>query len=68
MFRFKVNCLELLKEKGMNQTILYKTKILNQNTVQKLRKGIVPGIHELERICRLLEMQPGEIIEYVEEQ
>ena len=34
--------------------------------MQKLRKGDMVGIKTLEQLCELLDMQPGNIIKYVE--
>ena len=40
--------------------------ILSQSAMQKLRKGEMIGIKTLEQLCELLDMQPGNIIKYVE--
>lgn len=63
--QYKVNCLELLKEKGYSSYRLLKEKPIGQASIQKLRKGEMVGHVTLEKICELLELQPGDIIEYV---
>ncbi len=35
--------------------------------MQKLRKGEMVGIKTLEQLCMLLDMQPGNLIKYIEE-
>lgn len=66
MFVYKFDVLETLKESGYNTTRLRKEKLLGENAIQSLRKGEMVGIIALEKICSLLDMQPGNIIKYVE--
>ena len=67
MFVYKFDVLESLKEVGYNTTRLRKEKLLGENAIQSLRKGEMVGIIALEKICKLLDMQPGKIIKYVED-
>jgi len=66
VFVYKFNVLEMLKESGYNTTRLRKEKLLGENAIQSLRHGEMVGIIALEKICALLDMQPGNIIKYVE--
>lgn len=66
MLKYKINVLETLKESGYNTTRLRKEKLLGENAIQTLRRGDMVGIIALEKICTLLDMQPGNIIKYVE--
>lgn len=66
MFVYKFDVLEALKEAGYNTTRLRKEKLLGENAIQSLRKNEVVGIIALEKLCKLLDMQPGNIIKYVE--
>ena len=65
MFIYKFDVLEYLKEAGYNTTRLRKEKLLGENAIQSLRRGEMVGIIALEKICALLDMQPGNIIKYV---
>ncbi len=67
MFVYKFDVLETLKEYGYNTTRLRKEKLLGENAIQYLRRGEMVGIIALEKICKLLDMQPGNIIKYVED-
>lgn len=67
MLLYKINVLESLKEAGYNSTRILKENILSQSAMQKLRKGEMIGIKTLEKLCELLDMQPGNIIKYVAE-
>lgn len=66
MFVYKFDVLETLKESGYNTTRLRKEKLLGENAIQSLRRGEMVGIIALDKICALLDMQPGNIIRYVE--
>lgn len=61
--RYKVNCLELLKEKGYTSYRILKERPFSQNAMQKLRNGEMVGHVTLDKLCELLELQPGDIIE-----
>ena len=68
MFVYKFDVLESLKESGYNTTRLRKEKLLGENAIQSLRKNEMVGIIALEKICKLLDMQPGNIIKYVKDE
>ena len=65
--KFKIDVLEALKAKGYTTYTLRKENILSQSTHQKLREGKGLSWENIERICGLLECQPGDLIEYVQE-
>jgi putative transcriptional regulator len=67
MLTYKINVLETLKESGYNTTRLRKERLLGENAIQSLRRGEMVGIITLEKVCALLDMQPGNIIKYVED-
>jgi putative transcriptional regulator len=67
VFVYKFDVLTALKEAGYTTTRLRKEKLLGENAIQSLRQGEMVGIIALEKICKLLDMQPGNIIKYVEE-
>lgn len=67
MFVYKFDVLDTLKESGFTTTRLRKDKLLGENAIQSLRRGEMVGIIALDKICKLLDMQPGNIIKYVED-
>ena len=68
MFVYKFDVLEALKEANYTTARLRKEKLLGENAIKSLRHGEMVGIIALEKICRLLDMQPGNIIKYVEDE
>lgn len=68
MIAYKIDVLETLKDAGYNTTRLRKEKLLNESAIQYLRDGKPVGAKALNNICMLLDMQPGNIIKYLEEE
>ena len=66
--QFKVDVLAALKEKGITTYQIRKEKLLSESTVQKLRAGIGVSWENLESLCRLLDCQPYDLIEYVKDE
>ena len=65
--QFKVDVLAALKEKGITTYQIRKEKLLSESTVQKLRAGIGVSWENLETLCRLMDCQPYDLIEYVKD-
>lgn len=66
MLVYKIDVLETLKEAGYNTTKLRREKLLNESAIQYLREGKPVGAKALDNICMLLDMQPGNILKYIE--
>ena len=66
--KFRIDVLKALKEKNITTYYLRTSKILSESTIQKLREGKGVSWDSLEIICKLLECQPSDLIEYVEEE
>lgn len=62
--QFKIDVLEALKEKGFTTYTLRKNNLLSQSTIQKLREGKGLAWENIERLCELLDCQPGDLIEF----
>lgn len=66
MLEYKIDVIKALKEAGYNSTKILRENVIGQSAMQKLRKGEMVGIKTLEQLCKLLDMQPGNIIKYTE--
>ena len=66
MFVYKINVLETLSESGYTPGKLRKEKLLGENAIQSLRENKMVGIKALDQICSILDMQPRNIIKYVD--
>lgn len=63
---YKTDVLASLKEKGYNTTKLRKEKLLAESTIQQLRENKLVSWTNVDRICTLLDCQPGDVLERVE--
>lgn len=63
--QYKIDILKSLKSKGYTTYQLRRKKLLSESTIQKLRKGQGIAWGNIETICRLLDCQPADILEYV---
>ena len=58
--------IRIFEERGINTYILKRDKILGQATFQAIKNGRGGLDHRsIDRICRSLNVQPGDIMEYV---
>lgn len=64
--RYKFDVLAALKEKGYSSTRIRKERLMGQATLTQLRHGDLVSWMNIETICRLLQCQPGDLLEYVE--
>lgn len=64
MFKFKIDIIVLLRENGYTPARIRKEKLIGEKTMQDMKAGIVPGIKTLETLCKILEVQPGDLIKY----
>ena len=61
---YKTDILSALKEKGYNTTRLRREKLLAESTIQQLREGKLVSWTNIDRICALLNCQPGDLLEH----
>lgn len=64
---YKYDVLDALKKNGYTTYRLRAEKIMSESTIQKLRKKDMVAISNIEIICKLLHCQPGDVLEYVED-
>ena len=65
--QYKIDVVAALKEKGYTTYRIRNEKILSESTIQKLRAGKGVSWENIETLCRLLDCQPADLIEYVRE-
>lgn len=62
--RYKVDVLGALKAAGYSSTRLRKEKLIGESYMTQLRHGELVSWKTIETICRLLNCQPGDLVEY----
>lgn len=65
MIIYKMNIMEALKEKGYTSYRLRKEKVFGEATMTKFRNKEYINFENLNLLCKLLDCQPSDIIEYV---
>ena len=64
---YKIDILAALKAAGYSSTRIRNEKLMGQATLQQLRHGELVSWMNIATICKLLQCQPGDILEYTEE-
>ena len=62
--KYKVDVIAALKAAGYNTNKIRKEKIMGESMLQKIRNGQMVSWATIETICKLLNCQPGDILEY----
>ena len=56
---------ELFKQKGITTYKIKKENLISQSALQKMKVGGHIDTRTIERLCAVLECQPGDLIEYI---
>ncbi|MCM1230201.1 MAG: helix-turn-helix transcriptional regulator [Ruminococcus flavefaciens] len=62
MLEYKIDVLKELKKRGYTQAELRKTTRLGMSAIDALRYGNYVSMGTLDKICNLLDCEPGDII------
>lgn len=65
--KYKIDIIAALKAAGYSTYKIRKEKIMSESTLQKFRNGEIVTADNMAIVCRLLDCQPGDILEYVPE-
>jgi putative transcriptional regulator len=59
---------DLMKEKQLSTYKIRKEKIINEATLQRLRNNESVSTNSIASLCKALNCQPADIMEYVDEE
>lgn len=65
MIKYKIDILSALKNTGYSQNRIRNEKLIGQSYLTQLRHYELVSWKTIDTICRLLDCQPGDILEYV---
>ena len=65
MLTYKIDILAELKRKGINTNKMRQEKLLSESAIQRLRTKASITWDSIDKICKMLDCQPGEILEYI---
>lgn len=63
--KYKFDILTELKKNGYNTNRIRTEKLLSESTLQKFRQNEIVSADNIAKLCKLLDCQPGDILEYV---
>lgn len=64
MLKYKIDVLQAITDAGYTSYQIRREKLLGENALQAIRENKMVGIKALDQLCSLLDLQPGDIIEY----
>ena len=65
MINYKIDVMKSLADKGYTANRMRREKILSEATMQKLRHGENVTTDTINKICIMLRLQPGDVLEVV---
>lgn len=68
MIIYKIDVLKSLNKKGYSTYKLIQNNIFGNATIQNFRKNKVVYGNTLNKLCQLLDCQPGDLLEYIPDQ
>ena len=61
------NLWKVMKEKGISQYALIKQHHISPGQITRLKRNESVSTHTIEMFCKILDCQPGDIMEYIGE-
>ena len=65
--KYKIDVMAELKKNGYTSNRIRDEKLMGQSYLQQLRHGELVSWKAIDVICKLLECQPGDLLEYVKD-
>lgn len=65
--QYKIDVLPALKTAGYSTHRIRTEKIIGERTMQQIREGQLVSWSAMNKICRMLNCQPGDLLEYVDD-
>jgi putative transcriptional regulator len=66
--KYKINVISALKDAGYSTYRLRKEKLLGEATIQKFRNSEPVSWDNISTVCKLLQCQIGDLLEYVSDE
>lgn len=63
--RYKIDVMAALREHGYSSTRIREEKLIGQAYLQQIRHGELVSWKTINTLCKLLDCQVGEIVEYI---
>lgn len=63
--QYRIDVLWALKQRGFSTYRIRKEKLIPERVLTQFRQGILPSWEMIDRLCELLQCQPGDLLEHV---
>ncbi len=64
MIYYKIDVIQALKDKGLTTYDIQVKNGLNSRTIKEIKQGKICGVLSLDKLCKMLECQPADLIGY----
>lgn len=64
MIKYKRDVIKMMAEKGVTTYVIRKNKLFTESQLQQLRDGKLVTQDTLDKICTILDCQPGFLLEH----
>lgn len=64
---YKIDVLAALKAKGYSSYKLRQMKVMGEGAIQQIREGVIVSPACLDKLCTLLDCQPGDLLAHERE-
>lgn len=68
MLQYKLEILPELTKRGYSSRRLRNENLLGEYTMTSLRRGEMISLKSIDTICRLLQCQPGDLLEWIDDE
>jgi len=65
MIKYKIDVIQALADAGYNPTRIRKEKLFGESYMTQFRRGELVSWKAIDMACKLLNIQPGDLLEYV---
>lgn len=66
MIVYRFDVMQRLKDMGFNPARIRREHLISEQALQDIREGTpVKTMHNLNKLCAILDMQPGSILKYI---
>ncbi len=65
MIKYKIDIIQALKQVGYSTYKIRKEKVFTESQLQQMRDHKLLTQEALNKVCTLLDCQPGDILEYI---
>lgn len=65
--QYRIDVLAALKDHGFSTYRIRREKLIPERVLTQFRQGILPSWEMIDRLCELLQCQPGDLLEHVQD-